>query len=139
MSKNNLTGKEKLLLQIKESRAMLLKFMIDKGAENNRIRALGSEINELVLDYEEAYGTYTKGMESNIVLVKKKKEEINPHYLMQFFVYAHLPDHLKKVSKPFAELAKSIDSSLPNNPEKSTALRKLLEAKDCAVRAVLFK
>ena len=83
MSKNNLTGKEKLLLQIKESRAML-KFMIDKGAENNRIRALGSEINELVLDYEEAYGTYTKGMESNIVLVKKKKEEINPHYLMQF-------------------------------------------------------
>lgn len=62
-----------------------------------------------------------------------------PHYLMQFFVYAHLPEHLQKVSKPFGELAKSMDKTLPNNPEKSTALRKLLEAKDCAVRAVLFK
>ena len=60
-------------------------------------------------------------------------------YLMQFFEYAHLPANLQAVSKPFGELAKQIDESLPNNPEKSTALRKLLEAKDCAVRALLFK
>lgn len=61
------------------------------------------------------------------------------HYTMQFFAYEHLPAHLQEVSKPFGDLARSIDQSLPNNPEKSTALRKLLEAKDCAVRAVLFK
>ncbi len=59
-------------------------------------------------------------------------------YLLQFFAYAHLPPHLQEVSAQFREVAQNIDK-LPNNPEKTTALRKLLEAKDCAVRAVLFK
>lgn len=59
--------------------------------------------------------------------------------LMQFFAYAHLPEHLQAVSKPFGELAEKIESELPSNPEKTVALRKLLEAKDCAVRALLFK
>jgi hypothetical protein len=59
--------------------------------------------------------------------------------LMQFFEYAHLPEHLQAVSKPFGELAAQIEATLPGNPEKTVALRKLLEAKDCAVRAVLFK
>jgi hypothetical protein len=62
-----------------------------------------------------------------------------PSTLLQFFTYAHLPAHLQAVSKPFGELASLLDISLPANPEKTTALRKLLEAKDCAVRAVLFK
>lgn len=59
--------------------------------------------------------------------------------LMQFFEYAHLPEHLQAVSKPFGDLATQIEATLPGNPEKTVALRKLLEAKDCAVRAVLFK
>ena len=59
------------------------------------------------------------------------------HYLMQFFEYKHLPEHLQEVSKPFGELAAVVDS-LPDNPEKTTALRKLLEAKDCAVRSTIF-
>ena len=59
-------------------------------------------------------------------------------YFHQFFDYKHLPEHLQKVSKPFGILAAEL-SDLPDNPEKTTALRKLLEAKDCAVRAVLFK
>lgn len=61
------------------------------------------------------------------------------NYLMQFFSYEHLPPHLKEVSVHFYGLAKQIEDSLPDNPEKTTALRKLLEAKDCAVRAKLFK
>jgi len=60
------------------------------------------------------------------------------HYLLQFFRYSHLPAHLQAVSGPFGELAKLIVATLPDNPERTTALRKLLEAKDCAVRAVLF-
>lgn len=60
-------------------------------------------------------------------------------YLLQFFEYAHLPAHLQHISKPFSELAQTICLSLPRNPERTTALRKLLEAKDCAVRANLFK
>lgn len=60
-------------------------------------------------------------------------------YLLQFFTYAHLPDHLQVISKPFGELANLLCVTLPKNPERTTALRKLLEAKDCAVRANLFK
>lgn len=60
------------------------------------------------------------------------------HPLMQFFAYAHLPPHLQAISKPFGELAEQV-AALPSNPEQTVALRKLLESKDCAVRAVLFK
>ena len=60
-------------------------------------------------------------------------------YLLQFFAYAHLPEHLQAVSKPFGLLAEQIVATLPSNPERTVALRKLLEAKDCAVRALLFK
>lgn len=59
--------------------------------------------------------------------------------LLQFFVYEHLPPHLQAVSKPFGDLARQLAAQLPNNPESTVALRKLLEAKDCAVRAVLYK
>lgn len=59
--------------------------------------------------------------------------------LIQFFAYQHLPPHLQAVSKPFADLAIDLERDLPANPESTTALRKLLEAKDCAVRAVLFR
>ena len=59
--------------------------------------------------------------------------------MLQFFAYEHLPAHLQEHSKPFGDLARHICESLPRNPERTTALRKLLEAKDCAVRARLFK
>ncbi len=62
----------------------------------------------------------------------------NGDFIMQFFTYAHLPEHLQAVSKPFGELATLI-SVLPSNPERSVALRKLLEAKDAAVRAMVAK
>lgn len=57
--------------------------------------------------------------------------------LLQFFEYEHLPEHLQAVSKPFGELAKILDETLPMNAETTTCLRKLLEAKDCAVRSVI--
>ena len=59
--------------------------------------------------------------------------------LIQFFAYQHLPANFQEVSKPFGELAHRIVETLPRNPERTVALRKLLEAKDCAVRALLFK
>lgn len=58
--------------------------------------------------------------------------------MLQFFYYSHLPEHLQVVSRPFYELALHICSTLPSNPERTVALRKLLEAKDCAVRASIF-
>ncbi len=56
-------------------------------------------------------------------------------WLMQFFAYEHLPDHLKQVSSPFYVMAHGIIENVPRNPERTVALRKLLEAKDAAVRA----
>lgn len=61
------------------------------------------------------------------------------HYLLQFFKYDHLPHHLQVASMPFCELARDLDNRLPDNQEKTMALRKLLESKDCAVRAEIFR
>lgn len=60
-------------------------------------------------------------------------------HIMQFFAYAHLPAALANVSAPFCRLAEQIIETLPRNPERTVALRKLLEAKDAAVRAQLAK
>jgi len=57
--------------------------------------------------------------------------------IMRYFEYSHLPEHLQAVSKPIAELASKMDEGLPDGAEKSAGLRKLLEAKDCFVRAEL--
>ena len=50
-----------------------------------------------------------------------------------------LVPHLQAVSKPFGDLAKQIVETLPQNAERTAGLRKLLEAKDYAVRALLYK
>ena len=60
-------------------------------------------------------------------------------HILQFFAYAHLPEHLQEISKPFGDLAQQVVDTLPRNPERTVALRKLLEAKDAAVRARLWK
>lgn len=63
-------------------------------------------------------------------------------HIEQFFEYAHLPPQLAQISQPFCELAKALvhpETGLPRNPERTVALRKLLEAKDCAVRAAVAK
>ena len=57
--------------------------------------------------------------------------------IMKYFAYQHLPEKLQEVSRPIGELAELMDSTLPDGPEKSAGLRKLLEAKDCLVRAKL--
>ena len=59
--------------------------------------------------------------------------------VMQFFAFAHLPAHLKEVSRPFCELAARIYETLPRNAERTKSLDRLLEAKDAAVRARLAK
>ena len=64
---------------------------------------------------------------------------MDTEFLLQFFSYAHLPEHLQAVSKPFGDLAQNLFETLPKNPERTSALRKLLEAKDCAVRALIAK
>lgn len=57
--------------------------------------------------------------------------------ILRYFEYEHLSQLLQDVSKPFCDLAHMMALELPYNPETSSCLRKLLEAKDCAVRAAL--
>jgi hypothetical protein len=73
--------------------------------------------------------------------VRDRKQELIEmvEHIMQFFAYQHLPAELQAVSMPFASLAHQIIDTLPRNPERTVALRKLLEAKDAAVRAKLAK
>lgn len=57
--------------------------------------------------------------------------------MLQWFEFAHLPPHLQVVSAKFYELAESLVAVVEPGPERTVALRKLLEAKDAAVRAAL--
>ena len=87
--------------------------------------------------------------EKNATTTKDEARPTEP--ILQFFAYTHLPEALQRVSKPFCELAHAIvegdnipesgtttfGGPLPQNAERTVALRKLLEAKDAAVRALL--
>lgn len=55
--------------------------------------------------------------------------------ILQYFHYSHLPPQLQEISQPFCALAGGMIATLPRNAERSAGLRKLLEAKDCFVRA----
>lgn len=60
------------------------------------------------------------------------------HTIMGFFAFRHLPEKLQKISEPFGKLAWEIHDRDPARLEETVmALRKLLEAKDCAVRAAM--
>ena len=54
---------------------------------------------------------------------------------MQYFQYKHLPEKLQTISEPICKLAETMDRNLIDGPEKDAGMRKLLEAKDCFVRA----
>jgi hypothetical protein len=57
--------------------------------------------------------------------------------MLIWFKYDHLPEPLRAVSMQFSTLAASIVTGIEPGPERTVALRKLLEAKDAAVRAKL--
>lgn len=60
-----------------------------------------------------------------------------PSTTIQYFEYAHLAGPLQKISKPICDLAEKMEKTLKDGPEKSAGMRKLLEAKDCFVRAAI--
>lgn len=66
------------------------------------------------------------------------EEQLAADPILRYFHYAHLPPTLQVVSVKFFELAYSLISLVPRNAERTVALRKLLEAKDAAVRANIF-
>ena len=76
---------------------------------------------------------------------EKEKPVTEKEHIIQYFTYKHLPEPLQAISKPFCDLAHAIVAedgnvlALPRNPERTVTLRKLIEAKDAAVRAFIAK
>lgn len=77
---------------------------------------------------------YTSALMANAT-VSTEPPLAKQYPILRFFHYEHLPVHLRSVSQPFCALAVHMATQLPRNAETSAMLRKLLEAKDCAVRA----
>ena len=57
--------------------------------------------------------------------------------ILQFFAYEDANAHLRELTDEFYYMAQYLDRILPTSAEKSVTLRKLLESKDCAIRASL--
>lgn len=68
---------------------------------------------------------------------QEQQDRPQAHVLKWFGKYGHQPKHVQWVSKLIHALAAELDRRLPVGPEKSAGLRKLLEAKDCFVRAAI--
>lgn len=62
---------------------------------------------------------------------------MNEEQMLKWFEYDHLPEKLQDVSRPFGQLAAHLCETIEPGPERTVALRKLLEGKDAAVRAQL--
>jgi hypothetical protein len=65
------------------------------------------------------------------------EEWSNTYPVLKYFKFTHLPEDLAMRSRRFAELALAMAFEMPGHPETAAGLRKLLEAKDCCVRAAL--
>ena len=62
---------------------------------------------------------------------------MNEERMLKWFAYSHLPEHLQDISRSFNCLAVDVCEKAKPGPERTVALRKLLESKDAAVRAVV--
>lgn len=79
------------------------------------------------------------GTERDPTLAAEREHSASPDRMLQFFRYDHLPAPLQAISKDFCDLAHKTVDTLPSNPERTVTLRKLLEAKDAAVRTALYR
>jgi hypothetical protein len=67
----------------------------------------------------------------------RKDTTMSEERMLKWFKFDHLPVHLQIVSSKFWDCACSVVALVEPGPERTVALRKLLEAKDAAVRAVV--
>lgn len=61
------------------------------------------------------------------------------HQLLRYFNYSHLSPNLQEMVKPFAAIARdlAVRDDITDGAEAAVAIRKLLEAKDAAVRSII--
>lgn len=113
------------------------------AAEAEKI--LGREINTsnsdqegdgYLVEYKDGYLSWSPAGAFEEAYVTGEPD-IGSDDILRFFSYKHLPDNLQEISMIFCHAAVSTANKLDPGLERSTALRKLLEAKDAAVRAAL--
>lgn len=70
-------------------------------------------------------------------VLKEKRDALHPttEEVLKYFNYQHLPPHLQSISRACHDLMVEMVNTLPCNPQLTRGLHKLLEAKDCFVRA----
>lgn len=93
-----------------------------------------SRLTEYLADDD---GAYAEEFGRQVAQELAEAEKQEP--MLQFFAFGHLPMPLRVMSMQFAMLATAVVEDAPRSAERTVALRKLLEGKDAAVRAVLFK
>ena len=86
--------------------------------------------------YEHAIDGDRLDMHGIAVTPEEKSMHPNTAAILKFFAFDHLPPKLREISEPFAALASAMAEKL-DGPELTAGLRKVLEAKDCFVRAAL--
>lgn len=111
------------------------------------VESLMEPVNQLIavrvkVIMEEVFDQARKRYETTSTTTPKEKSmPTNPELLelLQFFKYAHLPEHLQETSKMFHDFVHREVELLPDNYERIQFVRKMLEAKDCAVRSRLLR
>ena len=113
----------------KEPDAMAAAFVREFGRSNN------------VLSAKLVHWPDSSPIVDNLLTGKREVRDFSQQWegepILKFFTFGHLPPQLQEISRGFAHAAFGIVAALPRNAERSVALRKLLEAKDAAVRAGL--
>ena len=103
----------------------------------NRTGLSEERCKEMFEQIKESYTAYNG--RNNVIAPKPDHTQYIPSPILKYFTYSHLPLNLQVVSEQIAKLAEQMDVYLVPSAEKSAGLRKLLEAKDCFVRAALEK
>jgi len=71
-----------------------------------------------------------------MVISKAEVEKIYP--MLKYFAYSHLPHGLQEISKPICDIAYDMAMMIEGDRQQvQVGLQKLLEAKDCFVRAMV--
>lgn len=103
-------------------------------------QSLEAFVGGYLVRYDDGYVSWSpkeafeSGYTKVTVVTDAEMASLAGEHILQFFAFNHLPPHLQEISRPFCEMAVRIMHE-PRNPERTVALRKLLESKDACVRA----
>lgn len=75
------------------------------------------------------------GLEDGLIIPMDRHPSVR--HFGPLFAFGHLDGPLRSTSELIAGTAQYMADTLPDGPELAAGLRKLLEAKDCFVRAAL--